>query len=114
MIRKKHYFEIREATSPGEFVIVPNYDELSAEWTAKCSGSYGVAPARVLGLSYPDYLRFLMQMFPKDVVIRGKGTMYPVDYWKKDAMMYTFVRLLNAKMALAMGEYDKNEDNTNI
>jgi hypothetical protein len=109
MIKAKQYFVIREATSPSEFIIAPNHDELPAEWTTNCSGSYGVAAARILGLSYPDYLRFLMQMFPKDVTIRGKGSLYPVDYWKKYKMMYTFVRLLNAKMGLAMGEYDKNE-----
>lgn len=95
------YFTYRESTSPGEFVIVPK-DYATFPFNTKAGGSYNLAPARVLGLSYPDYLRFLMTMFPNDVVVRGKRMIYATAYWKRDKMLHAFVKLLNNKLTLAM------------
>lgn len=102
MIVKKKWFTYQETTNPKIVTIVPNnYDDFP--FNTKNGGSYAVAPARVLGFSYPDYLRFLMIMFPNDVEIVGKGKLFPIVYWKRDKTLYTFLQLLNAKLSLAIG-----------
>lgn len=97
----KQYFTYRESSTPNEFMIVPK-DYNTFPFNIKNGGSYNVAPARVLGLSYPNYLRFLLNMFPNDVIVRGKGSIYPIAYWKKDKTLFKFIELLNAKLSLAM------------
>ena len=96
------YFKFRETVdrSPDRVIIVPNYDRSS--FTVENGGSFAVAPARVLGLSYPEYLRFLRESFPEQVSIEGKGSYYPIAYWRKGKELYTFIDLLNAKMRLAV------------
>lgn len=101
MIAKREYFTFRETTTPNEFIIVPK-DYEAFPFNIKNGGSYSLAPARVLGLSPANYLRFLLNMFPDDVVVRGKGSLYMVAYWKKDKALYTFIRMLNAKISLAL------------
>lgn len=98
------YFEYRETieNNPDRVIIVPNYEKLPL--TIKEGGSYAVAPARTLGLSYAEYLRFLKASFPDVVSIEGKGTLYPVVYWRKGKELYTFIDLLNGKMQLAVME----------
>ena len=103
MIIKKEWFiyEI-ELDDPSKATISPK-DYENFPFNTKTGGSYNVAPARVLGLSYPDYLRFLLIMFPDDVEIIGKNKLYPKVLWKRNKMMFQFIRLLNVKLSLAMG-----------
>lgn len=99
------YFTWRE-TEEGNFarcIIVPkDYDKFP--FNTKHGGSYGVAPARVLGLSYATYLRFIRDMFPDVVSLEGKNSRYVTAYWKKGKELYTFVDLLNAKLTKAVLE----------
>lgn len=102
------YFTYRETVenNPDRVVIVPhNYDTFPLN--TREGGSYALAPARVLGLSYPDYLRFLRESFPEDVSIEGKGHKYPIAYWRKGKTFYVFLDLLNAKLELAIKEVYK-------
>lgn len=96
------YFVWEEVTpgDPSRCIIKPNYDIFPFD--TKNGGSYNVAPARVLGLSYPTYLKFIRDMFPDDVTLEGKNSLYIVPYWRKGKELYTFVDLLNAKLNLAM------------
>jgi hypothetical protein len=67
------------------------------------NGSYNVAPARVLGLDYPTYLRFLRDSFPDVVTLVGKGHRYAHPVWKRGSReLSVFIKLLNDKMMIAM------------
>ena len=97
------YFTWREINDgdPSRCIIVPiNYDIFP--FNTKHGGSYGVAPGRVLGLSYATYLRFIRDMFPDIVTLEGKNKMYVTAYWKKGKELYTFVDLLNSKLSNAV------------
>lgn len=84
-------------------IIVPaDYDNFPMN--TREGGSYNLAPARVLGLDYATYLRFVRDSFPEVVTIEGKGHRYPVDYWRRGQELYKFVDLLNAKLNLALKE----------
>lgn len=99
------YFTVREASDehPYKDIIVPNYANIP--FNVQTGGSYAVAPARVLGLDYVTYLRFVRDSFPGIVTIEGKGHKYPTVYWTRASKeMLAFVKLLNNKMAIAIQE----------
>lgn len=108
-IRK--YFTWRPAT-PDDFmkcIIVPNdYDTFPMN--TKNGGSYNIAPARVFGISYATYLRFVRELFPDDVTIEGKGSEFPICYWKRGQKLYDWVKFLNSKLTLAMKIIEENEN----
>ena len=48
-----------------------------------CSGSYNIIPSRLLGFSYPDYLRYMRDKF--NATLKGKsGYSYPYYKNKED------------------------------
>ena len=105
----KKFFTYTETIegNPDRVLIVPkDYDTFP--FNVENGGSYNLAPARVLGLSYPEYLRFIRQAFYDDVSIEGKKGL-PVAYWRKGKELYTFIDLLNAKLDLAI-IYSKEEN----
>lgn len=107
---KKKYFTYREET-PNDFsrcVIVPaDYDNFP--FNTQLGGSYALAPARVLGMTYVDYLRFILWAFPDDVVVEGKNSKYPIAYWKFGPNLQKWLELLNAKMNLAILRIEAEE-----
>jgi hypothetical protein len=57
----KKYFYLEESVSqPGKFLVKIDFDQLPPMNTA---GSYNILPARLLGLSYAEYLRFCRVSF---------------------------------------------------
>lgn len=101
------YFTYMETidNNPDRVLIMPaDYDKFP--FNTEHGGSYMLAPARVLGLSYAEYLRFIRASFPDDVSIEGKGKMIVQTYWRKGKTLYTFIDLLNAKLTLAMAEVE--------
>lgn len=103
------YFTWRSANGVDEnrCIICPNdYDNFP--FNIKEGGSFAVAPARVLGLTYAEYLRFVRDMFPNAVTLSGKNHLYVIAYWKKGKELYTFVDLLNKKLTLAVKNTKNN------
>jgi hypothetical protein len=73
------------------------------------TGSYAVAPARVLGLDYPTYLRFIRDSFPEAVTLEGKDGLYVRALWKRGSReLLSFIDLLNIKLELAVLEAEEN------
>lgn len=90
-MNKKEYFSYKEsAYNSGYYVITYDYDAFYLRHT---EGSFNVICARVLGLTYPSYLRMCRDLF--GATIRGKGQIYPVAYFKKNEGLFKLVRLLN-------------------
>lgn len=107
-MRKKQWFTYREVSNDplGKVIIVPkDYDDFPMN--TRLGGSYSLAPARVLGLSYAEYLRMLRASFPEDVTLVGRDGNYPVAQWRKGKSLYTFIDLLNLKLTLTMSEEEK-------
>ena len=79
----KNYFWVDESVlCPGRYYIALNHEKLRI---LSCRGSCNIICARVIGLSYANYLRFCRDVY--DGEIRGKNTGYPivVFYDKKKA-----------------------------
>ena len=67
------------------------------------NGSFNVFPARVLNLSYADYLRYVRDRLDAELV--GKGTKYVVPYFDRNETTDAFVKLLNKRMEYIMEEH---------
>jgi hypothetical protein len=97
---KVEYFKLEEsAARPGKYTICMDFEKLPPMRT---NGSYNILFARLMNLSYAQYLRFCRDMIGAE--ISGKNTVYPVAYFSKTINTVAFVRLLNSRMNLVMWE----------
>ena len=65
-------------------------------------GSFNLLAARVMGLTYANYLRFCRDVVGAELM--GKNSAYPLAYFRNDIKTKQFVRLLNSRMNLIMWE----------
>lgn len=97
---RKNYFKLEESPyHEGKYTISIDFD-LFPE--VKINGSFNLFAARLMGLSYPQYLRMCRDCFGATII--GKKSLYPVAYFKKTATTSALVRNLNARMNLVMWE----------
>jgi len=91
---KREYFKYEEsAYNPNKYIIKPVFENLPLEST---EGSFGVLAARVMGLSYAQYLRMCRDICGAEII--GKKSYYPVAFFKKDKLLFMLVKVLNARM----------------
>lgn len=102
---KKNYFAFEDA--PGHAnksmirPIFENFPEGSMV-IGEDGGSFGVLCARLLNLSYPQYLRFCRDVIGADV--SGKHHLYPTVVFDKNDKARELVNLLNARMRTVIWE----------
>ena len=80
---------------PGYYVVRVHPERFYLDYT---TGSYNVIMARVVGLSYAQYLRFCRDVLGATLI--GKGSLYPVAYFKSGENLNALVRMLNARARL--------------
>lgn len=111
----ERYFTLRE--SPlyhNKYIIEMDYDKFL--FPNGTRGSYNVFVARLLNLSYADYLRYARDRLGAELI--GKGSKYVIAYFDKTKETDMLVKLLNTRMAFIMSEhefpfyYKENEDGT--
>ena len=79
-------------------------------------GSYNVFPARLMNLSYADYLRYCRDRVGAELI--GKNNKYVVPYFDDTQTVRGLVKLLNKRLEYVMLEqeypfdYIKKEDGT--
>ena len=95
----KKYFDFDECLNRGKYLLRPNFKLLPLERT---TGSFAVLPARLLGLSFADYLRMCRDILGAEII--GKGSKYPVVYFPKNATTRQFIKLLNGRAGVALFE----------
>ena len=74
--------------------------------------SYNVLFARLMNLSYAQYLRFCRDILDAELV--GKNKIYPIPYFVKNPKTVAFVRMLNTEMNLIMWEREHPDWMKNI
>lgn len=84
---------------PGYFVIRPNQDLFHLDST---EGSFSIICARLMNLSYADYLRFCRDILGATII--GKNSKYPVAYFKEGENLRQFVKLLNGRANVVLFE----------
>jgi hypothetical protein len=99
-MKKIKCFEREESASyPGKYLIKPIYDNFHLIGT---EGSYNVICARVMGLTYAQYLRMCRDCFGAEII--GKGHLYPVAYFKFSEGLFALIDNLNARANLILWE----------
>ena len=109
------YFYLEESPIyKNKYIIRLNRDKLL--FPTGTSGSYNVFIARVLNLSYADYLRYSRDRLGAELV--GKQSRYVVAYYDKNQTTEAFVKLLNKRMEYIMHEhsfpYEYKEENGEV
>ena len=111
----KEFFYLDESPIYKErYILRMNHDLFKFE--GRTRGSYAVFPARVLDLSYAEYLRYCRDRLGADLI--GKKAKYVTAYFMKNKETQEFVKLLNRRMEYIMNVvenpyvYEKQEDGT--
>ena len=97
----KQYFYLDESPMYKEKLLLRMNHDLF-KFPKGTSGSYAVFVSRVLGLSYPDYLRFARDILGAEII--GKGDCYPVAYFKLSQGLADLIEELNARANLVLWE----------
>lgn len=98
MDRKIFYID-ESAINPGAYLIRTNIVKIPF---VTLQGSLAILPARLMNLSYDNYLRFCRDILGADV--RGKGNYYPIAYFKRDELLDAFIKLLNKRAEFILWE----------
>lgn len=83
---------------PGKYMVRLVHNNLPLTST---NGSYNVLLARLMNLSYADYLRMCRDLYGAEII--GKNKLYPVAYFSGETeKLKELVKLLNKRVELAL------------
>ena len=99
MKKIKIFYREESPYYPGKYHIAINHDLFHCEST---TGSFNILPARLCGLMYSDYLRMCRDCFGAEII--GKGSMYPVAYFKRSTELDALIEFLNVQASLVLWE----------
>ena len=99
MKKVKIFYREESPYYPGKYRIAMSLDEFYCDYT---EGSYNVMQARLFGLSYPQFLRMCRDCFGAEII--GKGSLYPVAYFKFSKQLVDLVDSLNARANMVLWE----------
>ena len=99
-MKKIKVFSREESASyPGKYIIRVDLDKFHLDYT---EGSYNIICARLMGLTYAQYLRMCRDCFGAEII--GKGSNYPVAYFKLSEQLKDLVDGLNARANFVLWE----------
>lgn len=99
MIKVKCFVKEESASHPGKWMIRPVYDNFYLDST---EGSFNLICARLMNLTYPQYLRMCRDCFGAEII--GKDSNYPVAYFKRSEELDGLIALLNMRANLVLWE----------
>lgn len=99
MTKVKCFIKEEAASQPGKWRILPLHENFHLKYT---EGSYNIICARLMGLTYPQYLRMCRDCFGAEII--GKGSNYPVAYFKRSKELDALIELLNVRANLVLWE----------
>lgn len=99
MNKVKVFYRDESASYPGKYMIRADLDKFHCENT---TGSFNILPARLCGLMYSDYLRMCRDCFGAEII--GKGSHYPIPYFKLSKELNDLIDQLNARANLVLWE----------
>lgn len=111
---EKYFYLDESPIYKNKYIIRLNHDKFL--FPTGTSGSYNVFIARVLNLSYADYLRYSRDRLGAELI--GKQSRYVVAYYDKNQATEAFIKLLNKRMEYIMHEhnfpYEYKEENGEV
>ena len=100
----KCFYKEESASHPGKWIIRPMHENFHLNST---SGSFNVICARLMCLSYSDYLRMCRDCFGAEII--GMGSLYPVAYFKRSEELDALFKLLIARANAVLWEREHPE-----
>ena len=99
MKKVKVFYRDESASYPGKYMIRADLEKFYLNYT---EGSYNIIQARLMGLTYAQYLRMCRDCFGAEII--GKGSTYPVPYFKLSKELNDLIEQLNARANLVLWE----------
>ena len=99
MTKVKCFIKEESASHPGKWMVRPIYENFHLDNT---KGSFNLICARLMSLTYPQYLRMCRDCFGAEII--GKNSNYPVAYFKRGGGLEALIDLLNARANLVLWE----------
>ena len=99
MKKVKCFIREESAVHPGKYIIRPVHDNFHLYST---EGSFCVIGARVMGLTYSQYLRMCRDVYKAEII--GKNSYYPVAYFKLSKELDDLLEQLNARANFILWE----------
>ena len=97
MIKVKCFIRDESASHPGKYMIRADLDKFHLNHT---EGSYNIIGARLMGLTYAQYLRMCRDIYGAEIV--GKGSLYPYPVFKLSKGLEDLIEQLNARANLVL------------
>lgn len=95
----KDYFIFDESPCyPGKYKVILGREGLP--FKSPVVGSYGVFAARLLGLSWTDYLRYCRDVWDAELV--GRNSTYVLAYFPMNEKSEKFRKMLNERLNLIL------------
>lgn len=95
----KIFYYDESASYPGKYMIRAKLEDFYLEHT---EGSYNIIQARLMGLTYAQYLRMCRDCFGAEII--GKGSKYPAPYFKLSKELNDLIEHLNSRASLVLWE----------
>ena len=99
MKKIKVFYRDESASYPGKYLIKADLDAFCLKYT---EGSYNIIQARLMGLTYAQYLRMCRDCFGAEII--GKNSNYPVAYFTRGEQLEMLLAQLNARANLVIWE----------
>lgn len=99
---KKYFYLDESPFYKNKYMICLNHDLFL--FPTGTTGSFNVFIARVLNLSYADFLRYCRDRLGAELI--GKNRRYIVPYFENNQAVLAFIKLLNTRMEYIMHEHE--------
>ena len=99
MIKQKIFYRDESATQPGKYMIRADLDKFHLYST---EGSFNIIGARLMGLTYAQFLRMCRDIYGAELI--GKGETYPYPVFKFSKGLEDLIEQLNARANLVLWE----------
>lgn len=93
----KVFYRDESAIQPGKYIIRADLDKFHLYST---EGSFNIIEARLMGLTYADYLRMCRDVYGAEII--GKNSTYPVAYFKPTQDLNNLISQLNERANLIL------------
>lgn len=99
MKKVKIFYRDESATQPGKYMIRANQEGFHLDST---TGSFNIIGARLMGLTYAQYLRMCRDVYGAEII--GKNSLFPYPIFKLSQGLMELIEELNARATLVLWE----------
>ena len=99
MKKVKVFYRDESVSHPGKYMIRADLEKFHLNYT---EGSYNIIGARLMGITYAQYLRMCRDIYGAEIV--GKESLYPYPVFKLSQGLVDLIEELNARANLVLWE----------